>query len=213
MKKKFILAIFFGALSLVLSGCKSEKVTIPTVNSNTSVAKTVEITEDLDGGDESKMGADEREKMEAAEKKYAMQKEEQMEKKENPGTKAAYMGAVLTGSVSPVLDFSQKDYDTALAAKKNIVLYFYASWCPLCKEEIPKLYAAFDSLKDPNLIAFRVNFKDSDTDANEEVLAKQFGVPYQHTKVFLKNGVRILKSPESWDTARYLKEIAAAFNS
>lgn len=212
MKKKYILALFVGVLSLGLSGCKPAITVRPVENANNS-ATQANVMKDADGGDEAKMSDDERVQKEAAEKEAMMKKEEVLVKTDDVGTKAAFMGTVLAGSVSPVLDFNQKDYAAALAAQKNIVLYFYANWCPLCKEEIPKFYAAFDSLKDPNLIAFRVNFKDSDTDADEVALAKQFGVPYQHTKVFVKNGVRILKSPESWDTARYLKEIAAAFNS
>ena len=48
------------------------------------------------------------------------------------------------------------------------------------------------------------------TDADEKNLAREFGVAYQHTKVLLKNGKRILKSPETWDKARYLKEINTA---
>ena len=41
-------------------------------------------------------------------------------------------------------------------------------------------------------------------------LAKQFGVAYQHTKVFVKSSTRILKSPEGWDRERYLTEINKA---
>jgi len=35
-------------------------------------------------------------------------------------------------------------------------------------------------------------------------------VGYQHTKVFLKNGKRILKAPDSWDKDRYMFEINKA---
>lgn len=123
----------------------------------------------------------------------------------------SYQGTVLAGTVSKVLDFNKVDYDKALAAKKNIVLYFYANWCPICKREVPEFYSAFNALNAPNLIAFRVNYNDSDTDNDEVALARQFGVPYQHTKVFLKNGERVLKSPESWDKNRYLAEIKKSF--
>jgi len=126
-------------------------------------------------------------------------------------SEVSYSGSILAGSKSLVLDFNQSDYEKALAAKKNIVLYFYASWCPICRREVPDMYAAFNSLNDESLVAFRVNYNDSDTDNDEVALARQFGVPYQHTKVFLKNGERILKSPEAWDKQRYLNEISKAF--
>jgi thiol-disulfide isomerase/thioredoxin len=102
------------------------------------------------------------------------------------------------------------DYDKALASGKLVTLYFYADWCPLCRAEFPKMESAFNSLMTDGVIGFRVNFKDNFTDADETALAKQFGVAYQHTKVFLKGGSQTLKSPESWNEARYVAEITKA---
>jgi len=115
---------------------------------------------------------------------------------------------VLAGSSSLLLDFTKLDYEEAVASDKLVVLYFYANWCPLCKEEFPKMQSAFDAILGDGVVGFRVNYKDSDTDSDETELAKQFGIAYQHTKVFLKDGKQILKSPESWDEARYETEIA-----
>ncbi|MBI3026768.1 thioredoxin family protein [Candidatus Woesearchaeota archaeon] len=121
----------------------------------------------------------------------------------------AYTGKVLAGSESTkYLDFNKPDYQKALKEKKKILLYFYANWCPICKREQPDTFAAFSQVKDPDLIGFRVNYRDSDTDADEEALAKEFGVSYQHTKVILKNGQRAGKFPDSWDKQRYLEELA-----
>lgn len=121
-----------------------------------------------------------------------------------------YQGTVLAGSPAPLLDFNRADYQQALASDKLVVLYFYATWCPTCKAEVTDgLYPAFNALQNPNVVGFRVNYNDSDTDADEQALARQFGVGYQHTKVFLKNGQRILKAPDSWNKDRYLSEIAA----
>ncbi len=120
-----------------------------------------------------------------------------------------YNGTILAGTTSPVLDFNESDYDQALKSDKLVVLYFYAEWCPICKKEITDaLYPAFDELNGDGVVAFRVNFNDSNTDGNETALAREFGVAYQHTKVFLKDGERVGKWPDSWDTDRYLDEIA-----
>lgn len=54
---------------------------------------------------------------------------------------------------------------------------------------------------------FIVNYKDSETSADEVTSAKQFGIAYQHTKVFVKNGEQVGKFTDSWDTERYISEI------
>lgn len=118
-----------------------------------------------------------------------------------------YSGAILAGSLAPLIDFNKPDYDAALKSGKPILLYFYATWCPICRAELPHLYGAFNELSTDRVIGFRVNFNDADTDDNEINLARQFGIAYQHGKVFLKDGKSILKSIETWDKSRYLNEI------
>lgn len=110
-----------------------------------------------------------------------------------------------------LLDFNSQDYENAIANEKLVVLYFYANWCPVCKAEFPKMQDAFKELNEEGVVGFRVNYNDNQTDDYERGLAKQFGVAYQHTKVFLKNGgERILKAPDSWDKDRYITEITNA---
>jgi thiol-disulfide isomerase/thioredoxin len=118
-------------------------------------------------------------------------------------------GAKLAGITAPLLDFSQTDFETALASDKVIVLYFYANWCPICREEFPKMQAAFNELETSNVIGFRVNFNDNETDADEVALARQHGIAYQHTKVIVQNGRQLIKSSETWEKNRYLTELAA----
>ena len=128
---------------------------------------------------------------------------------EAPGQRAVnnFEGEVLAGNKSFLLDFNSADYKKALQSDKLIALYFYANWCPTCKVEFPKMQEAFDELETNEVVGFRVNFNDSQTDSFEKGLAREFGVAYQHTKVFVRNGERILKSPESWEKDRYLSEI------
>lgn len=119
-----------------------------------------------------------------------------------------YSGSLIAGNSSPLLDFQKEDYQKALVTDNLIVLYFYANWCPICKIETANaLYPAFNELATDKVIGFRINYNDSQTDSDERDLARQFGIAYQHTKVFVKNGERVLKSPESWSKDRYLEEI------
>lgn len=138
---------------------------------------------------------------------------ETMMKKEDAAMAAKYMGTVLAGASAPLLDYNKADYDAAIASDKLVVLYFYANWCPICKEETRNaLYPAFNELTTDKVVGIRINYKDSDTDTDEENLARQYGIPYQHTKVLVKNGKQILKAPDGWDKARYLAEINKALD-
>ncbi|MEK7188199.1 MAG: TlpA disulfide reductase family protein [Patescibacteria group bacterium] len=137
-------------------------------------------------------------------------KEESLEmmKEEGGGTaQLSFSGTVLAGASAPLLDFTKADYDKAVVSGKIVLLYFYANWCPICKAEFPKMQSAFNKLNTDQIVAFRVNYKDDQTDAAETDLARQFGVAYQHTKVFVKNGKQISKHPDSWEESRYLTEI------
>ncbi len=125
-------------------------------------------------------------------------------------TNASFRSAVIAGSSAPLLEFDQRDYEAALASDKLVVLYFYANWCPLCREEFVHTQEAFDQLTTDAVVGFRVHYNDSDVTPAQEQVAREYGVAYQHTKVFIKDGERILKSPEQWDAVRYLAEINAA---
>ena len=143
----------------------------------------------------------------------AMGKNDSMMEKKNESIAAMeYSGTVLAGASAKLIDFNKADYDKALQSDKIVVLYFYANWCPICRVEVPQLYAAFDELTTDKVIGFRVNYNDDDTDQNEVNLAREFGIGYQHGKVFIRNGQRILKSPESWDKNRYINEIDKALS-
>ena len=132
------------------------------------------------------------------------------------GNNTSFQGEVLAGSSSgPVLlDFNREDYEKAIAEGKVVALFFYANWCPTCRIEFPKMKTAFDQMLTFSnsawfdVVGFRVNYKDSQTDDFERQLARDFGVGYQHTKVLVHNGERVLKAPENWDSQKYIDEIS-----
>ena len=128
-----------------------------------------------------------------------MMKEDMME--------STYKGKVLAGTKSKYLEYNKADYNEALKENKKILLYFYASWCPLCRKEQPETIAAFNELNDPNLVGFRVHYNDGDDSNDAKALAQQFQVPYQHTKVILKNGKMAGKFPDTWNKQRYIAEL------
>ncbi len=75
-------------------------------------------------------------------------------------------------------DYSPEAAAKAFADGKGVVYYFWASWCPICKAEEPKLQQWITNSKLP-IAGFRVNF-----DTEKELKAK-FKIPFQHTTVFL----------------------------
>lgn len=123
-----------------------------------------------------------------------------------------YSGQQIAGTVSPYIVFNSKDYEKALAEGKTVFLEFYASWCPVCRGEAPDIEAGFNQLNDPNVVGFRVNYNDPDTDDTEKALAQEYGVTYQHTKVIIQNGEVVLKNGEVWDTERFLTELQTFIN-
>ncbi|MBI2611729.1 thioredoxin family protein [Candidatus Gottesmanbacteria bacterium] len=118
-----------------------------------------------------------------------------------------YQGNVIAGKTSPYLEFNKNDYDKAINEGKFIVLNFYANWCPICRPEQKEWQSAFNEITDLNVIGFRVNYNDSDTDEDEKKLAKEFDITYQHTKVILKNGKEIFKVTEQWDKDQILSQV------
>lgn len=125
-------------------------------------------------------------------------------------TVPGYSGNVLAGKSAPFLEFNKSDYEKALSEGKIIVFDFYANWCPICRAEEPALHAGFDGLTSDDVIGFRVNYNDSETDKDEEALAKQFNITYQHTKVILKDGKEYSKSLDSWTKEKFDQEISKA---
>src|SRR3989344_1257417 len=138
----------------------------------------------------------------------------QISKSENPTITAdensfinGYSGKLLAGKNSPFLEFVQADYEKALSSGKIVFLDFYATCCPVCRGEEQELLSGFNSLEANNLVGFRINYNDSDTDENEKKIAKEFGISYQHTNVILKDGVEVLKDGEVWDREKFQEEL------
>lgn len=118
-----------------------------------------------------------------------------------------YKGKKLAGDSSPLLEFTPEDYAAAKLSDKLVVLYFYANWCPICREEFPKMEDAFDELSGNRVVGFRVNYNDNETSAAERELASEFGVNLENTKILIRTGETLSQSSDLWNKERYLAEI------
>ncbi len=123
-----------------------------------------------------------------------------------------YKGKVLAGKNSKYIEFNLEDYKKAKSEGKIIFLDFYANWCPICRAEFLEILSGFNELSSDDVVGFRVNFNDSETDEAEKALAKEFKIPYQHTKVILVDGKVVLKDGDSWDKETFLNEIGKITN-
>ena len=120
----------------------------------------------------------------------------------------SFTGEVLAGTTTKYLVFTKADYDLALRMKKKVLLQFYSNWCPTCAADDNYARAAFGVMDDPDVVAFRINYQDSDTDTDEEDLARELGVSSRFTKVILVDGQPVFNQPAPWKTDDYAKELA-----
>lgn len=104
--------------------------------------------------------------------------------------------------------FTQEAYDQAKAGGKTIFLEFYANWCPVCQAQEPALIEGFSSVGSNGIVAFRVNYKDGETDASEQALAQKFNITYQHTHVVTNASEEtLLKSQEQWSATDVVEKV------
>lgn len=112
----------------------------------------------------------------ATEEKKAMEKKATMEK----GDTTKQDGATMKKDGARYVEYSKTDFDGV--ANKRRVLYFYASWCPICRPTDAEFKANGGKIPE-DVVVLRVNYNDPDTDQEEKDLAKKYAVTYQHTFV------------------------------
>jgi thioredoxin 1 len=115
---------------------------------------------------------------------------------------------VLSQGASIYKEFSQSEYEKALQSGKIVYLEFYANWCPICRAQEPDLIEGFKQLQRDDVVGFRVNYKDDQTDESEKALAEKYKISYQHHKIVLKNNQVVINSPDSWDSQTLVEELS-----
>ncbi|HSG43873.1 MAG TPA: TlpA disulfide reductase family protein [Anaerolineales bacterium] len=98
------------------------------------------------------------------------------------------VGAPLSPSPSPREGFFAPDFtlDTLDGGRstltelrgKIVVVNFWTTWCPPCREETPALEASYKAFKDSDVIIIGLNLTDQDTLKEVGAFAEEFGLTY-----------------------------------
>ena len=138
-----------------------------------------------------------------------IEQDQKMENKVSGSTE--YQGEKIAGSTTPYIRYNDADFDKARESGKAIYLYFYANWCPICTQERPNIFTAFNEMKNENAIGFEVHFNDDKTTDEDRNKARELGVSYQHTTIILdKKGAVFFRSLTPIDTEEIKLKIKEA---
>lgn len=119
-------------------------------------------------------------------------------------------GAMMEKGNVEYVPFTKAAYEQAKADGKTIFLEFYATWCPTCQAQAPALKEGLESISSEKLVAFRVNYRDSDTDADEAALAQKYNITYQHTHIVADASENVLlRSQEMWSKEEVKMKVGA----
>lgn len=116
-----------------------------------------------------------------------------MEKSESTMTKDADTMMKKSRYVS----YAKEVFDSSQDTRR--VLFFYANWCPFCKDADADFEKNMAQLP-ADVTLIRVNYKDTETEAAEKELASQYGITYQHSFVQIDNNGKALAT---WNGGGY----------
>jgi len=98
------------------------------------------------------------------------------------------IGAPLSSSPSPregffapgfTLDMLNRGTITLSELRgKIVVINFWTTWCPPCREETPALEASYEAYKDSEVVILGLNLTDQDSLKDVEAFVQEFGLTY-----------------------------------
>lgn len=127
---------------------------------------------------------------------------------------SSYSGQLIAGSTTPYIRYNAADFEKAMSEGKAVYLYFYATWCPICAIERPKILSAFDGLDLKDAVGFEAHWSDGQNTQADDNLARDYGVASQHTHIFIGKGGNVIEKTlaglSSDDIRMKLSEAAGA---
>jgi thiol-disulfide isomerase/thioredoxin len=115
---------------------------------------------------------------------------------QNKQSESIMQGSPSTPAVGITEDSRYIEYSNEILDKntnKRRVLFFYANWCPTCRPADVDFRENSGKIPE-DVVVIRVNYNDTDTDADEKSLAEAYGITYQHTFVQIdQNGNEVAK--------------------
>lgn len=102
------------------------------------------------------------------------------------------------------VEYTKENFEKSVDMRR--VLFFYASWCPTCRPVDEDLREKFASIPQ-DMRVIRINYNDTDTDAEEKALADKYGVTYQHTFVQIDDQGNVVTKWNGGKTEDLLKNI------
>jgi len=115
--------------------------------------------------------------------------------------------SLIGGTISKYYEWNKTKFDKAINEGKTVYLEFTANWCAICQKQMLHLKAGFEELNDPNVVGFDIHYNDDQTTDEHRALAQQYQIAYQHSKIVIKNGKVVLKSPEAWTKDKFLEQM------
>ncbi len=102
------------------------------------------------------------------------------------------------------IPFTTKDFEKNKSKRR--VLFFYAGWCTTCRPVNAQFLESANQLPD-DVVVFRVNFRDSDTDEEEKKLAEMYKITYQHTFVQVNEQGGVIKKWNGGNLTDLIKNV------
>jgi len=122
----------------------------------------------------------------------------------------SYSGQVIAGSDTPYIRYNRADFDRALSEGKSAYVYVYATWCPTCAVERPKVLQAFAGMGDSSVVGFEAHWNDGQNTAEDDALEREYGVSSQHTSLFIgSDGKLVEKNLNSIDVDAFKARLMA----
>ncbi|MBI4894579.1 MAG: hypothetical protein HY833_02495 [Candidatus Aenigmarchaeota archaeon] len=122
----------------------------------------------------------------------------------------SYSGEVIAGSETPYIRYNRADFDRALSEGKSVYVYVYATWCPTCAAERPKVMQAFNELGETGVVGFEAHWNDGQNTQEDNDFERNYGVTSQHTSLFIgSDGKLVEKSLNTIEVGAFKAKLAA----